>query len=166
MNYQTQFDTLYTQYQARVQQLCLGYVKGDAAQAQDLVQEVFMNVWNALPKFRGDSGMQTWLYRIAVNTCLLHLRRNKRKPEFPLQEEVNNTLVEAPANTNQEAIDELYTAIGRLEELDRLIIMLVLEELDYDEIARIVNVSPATLRVKIHRAKQRLKKLLNQPHYG
>ncbi len=146
--------------------MCLGYVQGDTAQAQDLAQEVFINVWNALPKFRGESGLQTWLYRIAVNTCLLHLRQKKRKPEIAAPEDVAAATATDDNDIEDGSFTELYQAIGRLEELDRLIIMLVLEEIDYDEIARIVNVSPATLRVKIHRAKQRLKKLLNQPHYG
>lgn len=166
MNYQNQFDTLYTEYQARVQQLCLGYVKGNTAQAQDLVQEVFINVWNSLPKFRGDSGLQTWLYRITVNTCLLHLRRKKRQLSVPLSSESDIPVSMAEVSGSEAPYNELYQAIGQLAELDRLIIMMVLEEMDYDEIARIVDLNPATLRVKIHRIKKRLKKLLSPPVHG
>ncbi len=155
------FESLYQEFYSMVFQVSLGFVKGDRALADDLSQEVFINTWNALEKFQGRSSHKTWIYRITVNTCLQFLRKyQKRNPR-----RLDESGLEMPSHSQNEALKEqnerLYQAIGRLEELDRLIIMMVLDELKYEEIANVVGVTEATLRVKIHRIKARLKKLMN-----
>ena len=65
------FKGLHEQYYPMVKQLCLGYMKGDTYAAEDITQEVFINIWNGLEKFRSDASYKTWIYRIAINTCLL-----------------------------------------------------------------------------------------------
>lgn len=151
------FNDLHARYATRVLRLCLGYT-GDYAQAQDLVQETFIRVWQQLPMFRGDAQVSTWLYRIAVNTCLNHLRQAKRRPAEPLLPQYEEQLADTP-DTNGEAVQQLYRCISQLAETDRLIISLVLEEQPYAEIAQIVGVSEGNLRVKIHRIKQQLTSL-------
>jgi RNA polymerase sigma factor (sigma-70 family) len=157
MNLTTTFDELHKKYHPMVMQLCLGFVKGEIDQAKDLSQEIFINVWNALEKFEGKSSYKTWIYRITVNTCLLHIRKYKKAINIPL-EKVSEEL------QNSTEIDKnyasLYQAIGKLNEIDRLTIMLVLDELSYDEIAEIMGINPTNLRVKIHRIKKKLKELL------
>ena len=157
----TVFESLYQEYFPMVFQLSLGFVKGDRPRADDLSQEVFINIWNGLEKFQGKSSYKTWIYRITVNTCLQFLRKDQKRRTDPIPE----TGLDMPSPGRNEAADEqserLYQAIGRLEELDRLIIMMVLDELKYEEIANVIGVSEATLRVKIHRIKARLKKLIN-----
>jgi RNA polymerase sigma factor (sigma-70 family) len=157
MNLTATFEELHQKYQPMVMQLCLGFVKGEVDQAKDLSQEIFINVWNALKKFEGKSSYKTWIYRITVNTCLLHLRKNKKAINIPF-EKVSKEL------QNSTEVDKnyasLYQAIGKLGEIDRLTIMLVLDELSYDEIAEIMGINPTNLRVKIHRIKKKLKELL------
>jgi len=152
------FESLHTQYHGMVTQVCLGFVKGDRALADDLSQEIFINVWNALERFRGDASYKTWIYRITVNTCLQYIRRDKSKRNTSI------AVIEQSAihhDTEKEGLrDDLYQAIGRLSEVDRLIIMMVLDELDYEEISRVVGIAEATLRVKIHRIKTRLKRIM------
>jgi RNA polymerase sigma-70 factor (ECF subfamily) len=139
--------------------LCRGFMKGDIDQAHDLVQDIFINVWNALPEYRGEASYKTWIYRITVNTCLLQIRRDKNKQRLPLEKVVHVVEVDALNHTSEhEKI--LYTAIGQLEQVDRLIIMMVLEEEEYEEIARIIGVTENNLRVKIHRIKVKLKTLI------
>lgn len=163
--YKEQFEALYEQYLPAVNQICRGYMKGDEAVAADLCQEVFVNVWNALPKFRGDAAPKTWLYRITVNTCLLHIRGHKKKQEVAL--DAGHDSLQEEAATDDSNVKRLYRAIGSLQELDRLIIMMVLEEMAYPDIAEVTGVSEETLRVKIHRIKKRIKKHMEtQPYHG
>ena len=140
-----------------VYSLCLGYMKGQTEMAQDLTQEIFINVWKALPNFRQEASPKTWIYRISVNTCLLHLRKFKRMQADHISESHESIPQEA---TNKDDFDELYYAIGQLPEVDRIIITLVLDEVKYDEMATILGIAEGTLRVRIHRIKQKLNDLM------
>lgn len=160
MNSLTQtFQNLHAQYFSMVLNLCRGFMKGDRDQAHDLAQDVFINIWNALPGYRAEASYKTWIYRITVNTCLLQIRKDKNKIKVPLE----TVTVEAEtdsATIAQENESILYRAIGQLEEVDRLMIMMVLDEIEYEEIARIMGVTENNLRVKIHRIKTKLKSLI------
>ena len=153
------FESLYQKYQGMVSQLCLGYVKGDTDQAYDLSQEVFINCWKAMDTFRGEASYKTWVYRVTVNTCLQHIRREKRRPQVPWQT-VEGQVAATPAPDPAPQYRALYQAIGQLSELDRLIMMMVLDELDYEEIAHVTGLTAGNLRVRIHRNKKTLKTLL------
>lgn len=150
------FQTLYKQHQRMVLTLCRGFMKGNLDLANDLLQDVFINVWSALPSFRGQASYKTWIYRITINTCLLQLRREKRRSEVLLNEMIHDREEEFPSDQEQ----KLYEAIGALEEVDRLVIMLVLEEVPYPDIAEMLGISENNLRVKIHRARTKLKSRL------
>jgi RNA polymerase sigma-70 factor (ECF subfamily) len=152
------FDKLHARYRPMVLQLCTGFVRGDTAQAADLCQEVFINAWRALAGFKGTSSHKTWLYRIAVNTCLQYLRKMKRRQEVPLQG-LENQITESSGGRQEES-RLLYRAIGQLDEVERLMIMMVLEQFTYEEIADILGLTQGNLRVKIHRTKNQLKKLI------
>ncbi len=142
-----------------VLQMCRGYMKGHEELAKDLAQEVFINVWNALPGFKGYSTYKTWIYRITVNSCLNYLRNKKEQANIPIEMiEQNHT---DDSQKLESEIAKLYTAIGLLPEIDRLIIMMVLNEIDYDEIAQVMGLSTGNLRVRIHRIKKNLKNHLN-----
>ena len=157
--YSSTFKTLHSEYHRMVLNLCRGFMKGDVDMARDLVQDVFINVWNALPKYRAEASYKTWIYRIAVNTCLLQIRKEKNKLNVPLEEAFHST--ETDANTTQLDNEQiLYRAIGRLDEVERLIIMMVLEEVEYEEISRIIGITENNLRVKIHRIRTKLKTLI------
>jgi RNA polymerase sigma-70 factor (ECF subfamily) len=154
------FEGLHQQYFAMVKQLCLGYVKGDQDAAQDLTQEVFISIWNALSTFRKEASYKTWIYRITINTCLLHIRdSSKRKPILEL-DEVHH--LPSSMDIRDGSYTNLYAAIGTLPELDRLIMMLLLEELSYTEIAAITGMNAVHLRVKIHRIKKKMRQLIQQ----
>ncbi|WP_299261155.1 RNA polymerase sigma factor [uncultured Aquimarina sp.] len=154
------FETIYRQCYPMVSQMCLGYMKGDHDLANDLSQEVFINIWNAMGSFMGKSSHKTWVYRITVNTCLQHIRKEKRKTKIPI-EKVEYALIEEFSESTSDQNQSLYLAIGALEELDRLLIMMVLDGQDYDTISEVMGVKPTNVRVKIHRIKKRLKKILD-----
>lgn len=140
-----------------VYQMCMGFMKGDTDVANDLSQEIFINIWNALAAFKNESSYKTWIYRITANTCLQQIRRDKNKQKIPISEGFD---VAEVVNVSEENHLRLYKAVGQLAEVDRLIIMMVLEEVEYEEIAKVMGINETNLRVKIHRIKKRLKELL------
>lgn len=154
------FETIYHQHQPMVLQMCLGFVKGDNDIVNDLLQEVFISVWSNLEKFKGASTYKTWIYRITVNTCLQYIKKEKKERTYPILEIENQTSFANNENLTNPNIQRLYTAIGQLKKIDRLIIMMVLENQDYDSISEIIGIKPTNVRVKIHRIKKRLETIL------
>ena len=158
MSQQQEFTKLYNEYGEGIRKLCLGYT-GDAVLAQDLLQETFIAVWNNMEKFRGDAKWSTWIYRIAVNTCLSHLRKKK-----DVVMDIENTafsMLPEDVNNKEQEVQLLYKCIGQLQQTDRLIITLVLEDKPYEEIAAVTGITEANLRVKIHRIKKQLTQIYN-----
>lgn len=156
MTLKERFKEYFNSYQDMVFSLCLGYSKGDKDLANDLTQETFVKVWGALPTFRSESAPKTWIYRICANTCLLHIRKERKIQHTEIGE-----LPAVSDDNSHEDYSHLYSAIGQLKELDRVIILLVLDEVEYPEIASIVGVSEGNLRVKISRIKKKLNQLLS-----
>lgn len=156
---ETVFTSLYDEYWEKIVRLCLAYT-GNYEAAKDLAQESFLKAWQHIEKFRDESAIGTWIYRIAVNTCLTHLRSSKRMSSTGLTE-VKEFQLSSSVEDN-EKIRLLYKMISQLPELERLLITLVLEEVPYHEISEILNISQGNLRVRIHRVKQSLIQLFNQ----
>ncbi|MGK0329894.1 MAG: RNA polymerase sigma-70 factor (ECF subfamily) [Paraglaciecola sp.] len=146
------FETIYKTYWQKVFRLCMGYAN-DTDAAKDLAQETFIKVWKQLPKFRNESSIGTWIFRIASNTCLRQIQKESKLPksELPLeiQDEISETNIEKD-------IQFLYQCISELKEVERIIISLELEDMNQKEIAEIVGLSEGNVRVKIHRIKEKL----------
>ena len=156
------FDLLVIKYQHKVLAVISRFIR-DHAEAQDVAQEAFIKAYRALPNFRGDSAFYTWIYRIAVNTCLTYLKKEKRQAKDELTPNlIENTEEGFADKEKQEQIKALYTCISKLEENERIIITLVMDEVPYPEIAEISGISEGNLRVKIHRIKHKLTELYNQ----
>lgn len=153
------FLEVFNQNKSRVFHLCYGYT-GDTDTANDLMQETFIKVWQNMDKFRNQSQLSTWIYRIAVNTCLSHLRVEKRKATDEISEYTMETLAEEKSE-KEEQVSQLYKCIAQLEEHERIIITMVLDEMPYSEIAEISGISEGNLRVKIHRIKNKLTEIYN-----
>ena len=160
-NKKQSFEEIYEQNQGMVYQMCLGFVKGDADIASDLSQEVFISVWRNLEKFRGASSYKTWIYRITVNTCLQYVKKESKERTYKTNELENASSIAVESeHKNDEEIMELYNAIGQLKKIDRLIIMMVLENQSYESISEVIGINAINVRVKIHRIKKRLEKIL------
>ncbi|MGZ4035374.1 MAG: RNA polymerase sigma factor [Bacteroidia bacterium] len=151
-----EFEEIYTTFSPKIFRLCLGYVN-DKDLAKDLTQETFIQVWKNLEKFRNESAIGTWIFRIASNICLRQIERSSKmqKAELPFQME------DKKEDQINEQLELLYKCINTLEETDRLIISLVLEDLPQKEIASITGISEGNIRVKIHRIKQTLTQRFN-----
>ena len=152
-----EFEEIYNSYNQKIYRLCMSY-SNDRDLAKDLTQETFIQVWTNLSKFRNESSIGTWIFRIASNICLRQIERSKRNitSELPFQIE------EKQEESNDAQIAFLYKCISELQETDRLIISLVLEEQPQKEIADILGISEGNIRVKIHRIKQLLTKKFNE----
>jgi RNA polymerase sigma-70 factor (ECF subfamily) len=161
-NQEQVFKEIFQANSKKIYHLCFGYT-GDDASANDLLQETFLKVWQNLDKFRNQSMISTWIYRIAVNTCLTYLKKEKRQAKEELTPNmIENTEEGLADQEKQEQIKTLYTCISKLDENERIIITLVMDEIPYPEIAEISGISEGNLRVKIHRIKHKLTELYNQ----
>lgn len=145
------FEEIYSLYSPQIFRVCMGYVN-DAEQAKDLTQETFISVWRNLTTFRNESKISTWIFRIATNNCLRAVEKNKRVTKVDLPYNLPAVIEE----TQEEKLAFLYKAIAELQEMERIIIGLVLEDLPQAEIASIVGLSEGNTRVKIHRIKEKL----------
>lgn len=149
------FEGIYQRYYPMVFQICYGYFKGDEVVAKDTSQEVFIIIWKNLKKFKGKSSIKTWIYRITVNTCLGQIKADTRRKEALDQMQMDHREEQL-----DDSISRLYKAIGQLNKTDRLIIMMVLEKEKQRTIAEILGIEETNLRVKIHRIKIKLGKIL------
>ncbi len=154
------FKDIFQKNSKKIFHLCYGYT-GDKDSANDLMQETFMKVWQNLDKFRNQALISTWIYRIAVNTCLSYLRTEKRQQKDELTPNIIENKVEEVSEKTEEAA-LLYRCISKLEENERIIIAMVLDEVPYPEIAEISGISEGNLRVKIHRIKHKLTEIYNR----
>ncbi len=162
MDKESLFDKIYRENQAKVFRLCKGYFSGDEALAQDATQETFIKVWEHLDRFRGDASITTWIYRITVNTCLLFLRKEKRKVESKVKELPDDQLDETPDDVTNQRLKLLYKALKELDETSRMVMLMILEDVPYGEIAEVIGVTEETLRVRIHRIKKRIAKKIKK----
>tara|TARA_B100000809_G_scaffold63705_1_gene60467 strand:+ start:223 stop:693 length:471 start_codon:yes stop_codon:yes gene_type:complete len=151
------FEEIHKMYWSKVYRQCIGYMN-DPDIAKDLAQETFIKVWQQLPKFRNESSISTWIFRIAVNTCLRQIEKDKKMPKS----ELPMGLVAEVTVDNEPEVQFLYKCISELPEIERIIISLELEELKQKEIAEIVGLSESNVRVKIHRIKEKLTKKFQQ----
>ena len=145
------FETLYKTYWQRIFRLCMGFVN-DVDWAKDITQETFIIVWQKQETFRNEANISTWIFRIATNNCLRQIEKQKRLPKSELNFDVSD---EVTPNLEDQT-KYLYQSISELHETDRIIISLELEDIKQAEIAKIVGISEANVRVKIHRIKEKL----------
>jgi RNA polymerase sigma-70 factor, ECF subfamily len=151
------FEDIYKEYWQKVYRICMGYVN-DHDWAKDIAQETFISVCQQLSNFRNDSSIGTWIYRIAVNHCLRQIAKNNKivKTSLPME------IVEDQQPDVEGKIAFLYKSISELPETERIIISLELENVKQAEIALIVGLSEANVRVKIHRIKEKITQKFNR----
>lgn len=133
---------------------------------KDLFQEITYQVWKAYPTFEGRSEFSTWLYRIALNTAILFLKSEKRR-SFIQNNEVSNFKInqEEYDDEDEQKLKKMYEAINQLNAIDKALIFYYLENYSGNQIAEQMGISEVNARVKMNRAKEKLKQLINtQPH--
>ncbi|MBN1534611.1 MAG: sigma-70 family RNA polymerase sigma factor [Spirochaetes bacterium] len=155
----TGFIMLVQEYQGMVINLAYSYLF-DRHEAEDMAQEVFMQAYGALDRFRGESRLSSWLYRICVNRCIDHIRRSKRVKTVPL-ELVDAATTEGGDGAVREAIaDALRTLPGKFRDA---VILKDVEGKSYRQIAAILGCSIGTVESRIHRGRKLLRERLSDP---
>ena len=134
---------------------------------KDLFQEITFQVWKAYPTFEGRSEFSTWLYRIALNTAILFLKSEKRR-SFIQNNEVSNFKINQDEydDDDEQKLKKMYEAINQLNAIDKALIFYYLENYSGKQIAEQMGISEVNARVKMNRAKEKLKQLINTQHHG
>ncbi len=156
---QQRFLELADAYKDVIAKVCSVY-SSDAAPFADLYQEVMINIWTGIENFRGDAKVSTWIYRLALNTCITWHRRNKRH-SLGIPIEAGFDVPDTDDGT-QAQIKELYRLIGMLDPFDKALVTLRLDEKSYDEISSILGISKANVATRLHRVRTRLSNLAEQ----
>jgi RNA polymerase sigma-70 factor, ECF subfamily len=158
------FEKLYEQHRRRVYSLCLRML-GNVSQAEDLTQEVFLQVFKKIGSFRGDSAFTTWLHRLTVNQVLMHLRRRGVKLEHTSEEGDFTDVVETPLQSTRRIsmVDRLALekAISELPPGYRTAFVLHdVEGYEHGEISDLLGVTVGTSKSQLHKARMRLREFL------
>lgn len=153
------FTTIYNTYASKVNRLCLGYASGDNEQAKEWVQETFIKVWTHRKSFKGESSIDTWIYRIAVNVCLGELRKPKKTVT------INEAIVAYDTTDDynkydEKSIQKMYHCMDQLNEQNRALIVLELENIPQATIAATVGLAHGTLRTRLSRIRTSLLKCI------
>lgn len=173
MNDEIAFQVLVGLYSKKVYNTCIGMLQ-NMEDAEDVSQEIFITIHLNIVKFKEESSLSTWIYRIAVNKCLEFIRKKNRKKRFGIIKSIFSTDVERVLENhsdfmhpgiqleNQERAKILFKAIDLLPENQRTTYILhKIEQLSYTEIAQILNLSLSAVESLLFRAKQNLKKYLS-----
>jgi RNA polymerase sigma-70 factor (ECF subfamily) len=154
-----QFESRINEHKQLLYKVCRIYAYNDADR-QDLFQEIVIQLWKAFQNFKGDSKFSTWLYRVAINTAITGLRKQKNfistyepatLPEY-VSDDTSSQAVE-------EQLQQLYSAIEKLNEVEKAIVLLYMEDHSYEEMENILGINQGNLRVKMNRIKEKLRQL-------
>lgn len=148
-------------HQNIVHKVCRLYTNNYDAH-NDLFQEITIQLWKNYPKFRGDAKFSTWMYRVALNTAISLYRKSTRTVKT---QDITDFAYKIKAtdydDTEEQQLKALYKAIHKLNDIDKALIFLYLEDKPYKEISETLGISSVNARVKMNRAKEKLKNILN-----
>lgn len=125
---------------------------------EDLKQEIIYQLWKSFPSFRGESKFQSWMYRVALNTAIVGLRARKLKYHHLSDKENEIPDGQMTATEQDDQIRKLYFHISKLNDLDKTIIFLYLEQCSYNDISEITGISSKNVSVRLVRIKEKLRK--------
>lgn len=155
------FVALLEEHQNIVHKVCRLYTNHVEAH-NDLFQEITIQLWNAYPKFRGEAKFSTWMYRVALNTAITLYRKSKRTINtYELEIFQYKIKAEEYDDTEEQQLKLLYEAVHQLNDIEKALVFLYLEEKDYREISETLGISEVNARVKMNRIKTKLRNLLN-----
>ena len=152
-----QFAQTVKEHKSTIYTVCYMFSK-DADEVNDLFQEVLVNLWKGFEGFEHRSDIRTWIYRVALNTCISIDRKKRRQSTVSLTMDIN--LFKDTDNDTQQ-VSMLHQRIYRLQPFDRAIVLLWLENLSYEEIGQIVGITTKNVSVRLYRIKEQLKNMSN-----
>jgi RNA polymerase sigma-70 factor, ECF subfamily len=154
-----EFVELINKHQGIIHKICNVYFYGNTYK-DDYYQEIMIRLWKSFPNFKKECAFSTWMYRVALNTAIDILRKQKMQPTYIELTHKENIYSDDESNAGSEMRDKLYEAIHCLNDLEKAIIILYHEDYDYKEIAEIIGITESNTGVKISRIKNQLIKIL------
>ncbi|WGK64280.1 RNA polymerase sigma factor [Croceiramulus getboli] len=149
------------EHQNIVHKICRLYTNNQE-EHNDLFQEVTIQLWKAYPKFRGDSKFSTWMYRVALNTAITLYRKSKRRVKTQDYENVQFKIAaQEYDDTVERQLKLMYSAVKELNDIEKALVFLYLEDKNYREISETLGISEVNARVKMNRIKTKLRTILN-----
>ena len=158
-SFEIDFARIVREHKSTIYTVCYMFSK-DEEEVADLFQDILVNLWKGYAKFRGDSSVRTWIYRVSLNTCISADRKKKKKGEtVPLDMNINlfDDSVE-----DMKQIRMLQSRISRLGPFDRAIVLLWLENLSYDEIGAVVGITAKNVSVRLFRIKEQIRNMSDE----
>ena len=156
MNQEQEFSEFVHRHKSTIYTVCYMFSK-DNDEVQDLFQDILTNLWTGFDSFRGEAQQKSWVWRVALNTCISVERRKKNRTgaaqlsmDIDLYADDDNDILQVQA---------LHKRINSLGLVDRAIILLWLEDMSYEEIGAIMGISARNVGVKLFRIKERLKQM-------
>ncbi len=149
------FERLVRKHKSTIYSVCYMF-SDDADEVADLFQETLIHLWQGFAKFRGEAKIETWIYRVSMNTCISADRKRSANKTVPLTMDID-LFADTDKDTLQ--VQALYQRIHQLGLVDRAIVMLWLENLSYEEIGQIIGISAKNVSVKLVRIKEQLRKM-------
>lgn len=153
---QTEFAQIVKENKSTIYTVCYMFSK-DTDEVNDLFQEVLVNLWKGMSSFKGRSDIRTWIYRIALNTCI-SMDRKKKIATIPLSMDAN-LFQDQDEDTKQ--VKLLHNRINKLQPFDKAIVLLWLENISYDEIGEIIGISTKNVASRLFRIKEKLRTMSN-----
>ncbi|WP_431136010.1 RNA polymerase sigma factor [Psychroserpens mesophilus] len=155
------FVELLEKHQNIVHKVCRLYTNNQDAH-NDLFQEITIQLWKAYPKFRGDAKFSTWMYRVGLNTAITLYRKSKRSIKTQEFETVQFKIKSEPYDdTEEQQLKLLYNAVHQLNDIEKALVFLYLEDKNYSEISETLGITEVNARVKMNRVKKKLRTILN-----
>lgn len=155
-NKEQEFSKMVREHRSTIYTVCYMFSHDDDEVA-DLFQETLVNMWNGYDSFRHESNMRTWIYRVAMNTCISADRKKKKRGKHVTLSVDISLYSDVDQETKQ--VQQLHERIQKLDLVDRALVMMWLEGMNYDEIAMVVGISTKNVSVKLVRIKERLKNM-------
>ena len=152
-----QFAQIVAEHKSTIYTVCYMFSQ-DADEANDLFQEVLIHLWKGFDSFEHRSDIRTWIYRVALNTCISLDRKKRRSATARLTMDIN-LFEDRDEDTRQ--VDMLHKRISKLQPFDRAIVLLWLENLPYEEIGQIVGITAKNVSVRLFRIREQLKQMSN-----
>ena len=152
-----QFAQIVAEHKSTIYTVCYMFSQ-DADEVNDLFQEVLIHLWKGFDSFEHRSDIRTWIYRVALNTCISLDRKKRHSATARLTMDIN-LFEDRDEDTRQ--VDMLHKRISKLQPFDRAIVLLWLENLPYEEIGQIVGITAKNVSVRLFRIREQLKQMSN-----
>ena len=153
---ESEFKQLISRENATISKICFSFACS-VAEFDDLRQDALINIWRGIKQFRGEATGRTWIYRVTVNSCISTIRKQSHHRHESL-DELYNMISYSDIDIDKESIEQMHHIINTLGSQEKSIIMMWLDEMNYDEIAEAMGLNRNTVATRLRRIKEKISK--------